>query len=340
VGNNQIRLGYLMKKNYGYDFIRAFAIMAVFIGHLLNQRSDHQTVSLIIRSISPGLTMSMLGFISGILLTEKYEVYDGKFYIKRFSRIFSSLLICLLTVSVLFMIRSYDVVSQHTILHFMGLSWFFDLFQVENQSPLGVGLWFITIIIGMYLLLPLLNVIYTHRNSKVHLVSVIILCITLDHFMYGTQSAFNVIIAFNIGSYLGQQGGVNQISRKSFLYYFVWTILILSLSGLATINTIPREVRTLLWPAYPLLVIPLFYRIGNLLKGIPLIIVLWFSSISFEVYILHFYFINENFIVLFPAVRSLPLEIFLVMIIVLSLAVACNKVATMTCRRIQSYIIS
>jgi len=76
----------------GFDFIRAFSIFFIFIAHIIDKQCDNQTILLIGRAISPGLTMSMLGFISGYLLSSKYKTsFDGIFYIKRFSRIYSSL---------------------------------------------------------------------------------------------------------------------------------------------------------------------------------------------------------------------------------------------------------
>ena len=120
-----------MNKIIGFDFIRAFAIFFVFIAHILNKQSHNPIVLLIERTISPGLTMSVLGFISAYILTSKYKEFDGSFYVKRFSRIYSSLIICLSLITVLHIFLSYDVINQHSIIHFLGLSFFMGLFQVR-----------------------------------------------------------------------------------------------------------------------------------------------------------------------------------------------------------------
>ncbi len=178
-----------MKQNKiaGFDFIRAFAIFFVFMAHIINKQCDNQIILLIERGISPGLTMSLLGFISGYLLTRKYQKsYDGRFYIKRFSRIYSSIFICLTTVVIMHIMLGYDVINQHSIIHYMGLSFFIELLQVENKSSIGSGLWFITIIIFMYLLLPIISYIYCHKNKIYHLLFVVVVCLFLNHVMYST----------------------------------------------------------------------------------------------------------------------------------------------------------
>lgn len=79
------------KRIEGYDFIRSVAILVVFLGHILNKQATNETVLLTFRSLSPGLTMSLLGFISAALLSVKEHEF-GTFMIKRFTRIYISLL--------------------------------------------------------------------------------------------------------------------------------------------------------------------------------------------------------------------------------------------------------
>ena len=301
-----------MKKNRinGFDFIRTFAIFFVFMAHIFDKQCDNSTILLIERAISPGLTMSLLGFISGYLLSKKYKTkYDAVFYIKRFSRIYSSLFSCLSCIVILHIILSYDVVNQHSIIHYMGLSFFIDLLQVENNSSIGAGLWFITIINMMYLILPLLSFVYIHKNRIYHLTIIIISCLFLNWVMYSTASAWNVVIAFNIGCYVGLNYSIEKLSQKSIYFYAILTIILIITSTLATSKIIPYEIRSILFPVYPIIVAPLFFKIGNLLTGIIRVAIGWFSSISYEVYIIHFYFINNYFADLFPNITSLSFQI-------------------------------
>jgi peptidoglycan/LPS O-acetylase OafA/YrhL len=323
----------------GFDFIRAFAIFFVFLSHIIVKQSHDELILLIIRSISPGLTMSALGFISAYLLVSKYNVFDGNFYVKRFSRIYSSLLVCLFAITILHKALSYDVINQHLIIHYMGLSFFLDLLSIPNKSSIGIGLWFVTIINIMYLLLPLARVIYRHKYSKAHLFIIILLCMFLNKFMYNAGSAWNVVMAFNIGCYIGINSNIEIFTQKSLLYFLFTTLLLLLLSALATLKILPHEVRNFLLPLYPFFAIPLLFKIGSSLKGRTKIVVAWFSSISFEVYILHFYFINEAFSDLFPAIDSIFFKIFMAIIIVLPLSYIFAKIGIFFGKTINEYLL-
>ena len=260
-----------MNKNRinGLDFIRAFAIFFVFMAHIINKQCDNSIILLIERAISPGLTMSLLGFISGYLLTKKYKIkYDGIFYIKRFSRIYSSLFVCLSCIVILHIILGYDVINQHSIIHYMGLSFFMELFQVGNKSSIGSGLWFITIINIMYLMLPLISFIYIHKNKIYHLALIIISCLFLNKVMYSTASAWNVIIAFNIGCYIGLNYSIEKLSQKTIWFYAASTIILIIISALATSKIIPYEIRGILFPFYPIIAAPFFGSSGKRVPGV------------------------------------------------------------------------
>lgn len=80
----------------GYDFIRSFAILVVFLCHAF-KRSTNEVFFLGSHALSPGLTMSLLEFISAALLSARDEDF-GSFLIKRFTRIYSSLIFCLIVI--------------------------------------------------------------------------------------------------------------------------------------------------------------------------------------------------------------------------------------------------
>lgn len=329
-----------MNKILGFDFVRAFAIFFVFMAHILDKQSHSSVVLLVIRSISPGLTMSVLGFISAYLLTSKYKEFNSAFYVKRFSRIYSSLIICLSLITILHIFLSYDVINHHSIIHFMGLSFFLGLFQVTNISSLGAGLWFVTIIIIMYLFLPLITQIYKHRYKKIHLIAVILICLFFCKIMDGVTSALYVVIAFNIGCFVGINSNIEKFTKKSLAYYTLTTGFLLILSGLATSKILPVEIRGLLVPFYPFFAIPMLYKIGNSLNGFFKSGIIWFSSISYEVYILHFYFINDNFSDIFPTIKSSILQIIIAIIIVLTLACFVSKIGLNVGDLIKKYLFS
>jgi peptidoglycan/LPS O-acetylase OafA/YrhL len=221
----------------------------------------------------------------------------------------------------------------------MGLSFFLGLFQVANESSLGGGLWFITIIVFMYLLLPLMTHLYKHKNAKMHLYLIILLCLFFERVMYGTASGWNVAIAFNIGVYISLNSNIDNFSQKPIIYYLLTTSIILIFCALATSKIIPYEIRNFLLPFYPFFAAPLLFKIGNRSVGQFQSIIVWFSSISFEVYILHSYFINNNFSDLFPSIKSVWLQILISMIIVLPLAFVLSKIAVRIGNLVNRYLI-
>lgn len=324
----------------GFDFIRAFAIFFVFLSHIIHGQADNARILLIAGSISPGLTMSVLGFISGYLLTSKHKDFDGVFYVKRFSRIYSSLITCLSVITILHLFLSYDVINQHSIIHFMGLSFFMNLFEVANKSSIGDGLWFVTIINILYLLLPLISKLYNHKYKYVHLVIVVLFSLFLNQVMYTTASAWNVIISFNIGCYVGLNSNIDFFTKKSFKFYLFSTSVLLILCGLATSKMISYEFRSLLIPLYPFFAVPLLFKIGNNLKGWLKSSVVAFSFMSFEFYILHFYFINENLLHLFPSIKSVYYHILISAIIILPVAYLNSKIAKYFSNVVSKYFLA
>ena len=171
------------KRIEGYDFIRSFAILVVFLSHAL-KHSTNEVFLLASRSLSPGLTMSLLGFISAALLSARD--YDfGSFLIKRFTRIYISLIFCLIVILSAHALLGKKVITQHTLLHLMGLSAFFELFLVQNKTTIGAGLWFITAMILMYFVFPLLQKLFRHPRGLVHLFFFVALCTVLNFAMYG-----------------------------------------------------------------------------------------------------------------------------------------------------------
>ncbi|MCP4353992.1 MAG: acyltransferase [Desulfobacterales bacterium] len=331
-----------MEKNRltGFDLIRTFAILTVFLGHIINRQTDSELLLLIIKSLSPGLTMSLLGFISAVLLTKKYQDnYNGKFYINRFSRIYISLFICLGAVSIFHFLLGKDVINQHSILHYMGLSVFFDFFSVTNNSSLGQALWFISVIVFMYFMLPTLTALFNHKNGLFHLLLVILFSFFMNFLMYGTQSSWNVIISFAVGAYIGLKNKLESICEKNILYFLFSSLFLLILCGMATSRIIPYLIRELLFPFYPLAFVPLFIKSAQHLPKFASYIVTFYAEISYEFYILHVYFINDYFSEIFPNINGLIYEIVIAFFIILTISFIMSKLAKILRLHIVSYLL-
>lgn len=312
----------------GYDFIRSFAIILVFLGHILNKETSNETVLLIVCSLSPGLTMSLLGFISGALLSSRD--YDfGSFLIKRFSRIYLSLFLCLTIILFAHGLLGKKVITQHALLHFMGVSAFFDLFLVKNKATIGDGLWFISAILMMYLLLPILQRLFRHPCKLFHLLFFICVCTALNFVMYGTSSIWNVVISFSLGIYFAVNNLTVRLTYPTMKIYIpaLSCIGLLIVAALSTAHVIPYFVRGLLFAFYPIVFIPLLFNISSRFSSKGVAAITFFANLSYEFYILHFYFINNRFKDFFPANTPLYGQILISFIVTLALSYGISKIS-------------
>lgn len=184
---------------------------------------------------------------------------------------------------------------------FFGLSAFFDLFQIANNATIGYGLWFITIIIFMYLIFPMLEKIFIHKNGFYHLIILIFSCTIASFVIYGMSSVLNVSVSFSIGVYLSSNGKINNLINSSIMRSFLYSLFLIIVLICANMGIFPYFVRNLLFAFYPYAFVPLFFLASWNLPPSILAASGFFASLSYEFYILHFYFINEHFTDFFPA---------------------------------------
>src|SRR4029079_3276616 len=260
------------KRIEGYDLIRSLAIVVVFFDHAL-KLSSNESLLLAIKSLSPGLTMSLLGFISAALLSAR-EYDFGSFLVKRFTRIYISLIFCLSVIlvghallgkTVMELSHAGHIMAQHTLLHFMGLSAFVLLFEVENTVTIGGGLWFITAILLMYLVFPLLQKLFRHPRGLVHLCLFVAVCTGLNFVMYSTQSIWNIIISFAVGVYCGVNGHMKRLTDpgRSIVVPLLGCVGLLIVAALRTAHVLPFSIRGLLFAFYPLAFVPLLFAVSR-----------------------------------------------------------------------------
>jgi peptidoglycan/LPS O-acetylase OafA/YrhL len=323
----------------GYDLIRSFAIITVFLGHIFEKQPSGGAMRLAMCSLSPGLTMSLLGFISAALLSTRTGDF-GPFLVRRLTRIYIPLWVCLALVLAIHAFLGKRVVCQHTLLHLMGLTALFELFIVDNKSSIGGGLWFLTAILAMYLLLPLLTTLFRHRNGLLHLAAAILAATALNFVMYGTFSTWNVVISFSLGVYLGVNGRLEPMLNSGVVIALLFAASVAAVAALATAEVIPYAIRGLLFPLYPLAFVPLFFHVAKLLPKPVAKAAAFFAGLSYEFYILHFYFINDNFRDFFSGSLSLPSQIAIGFGITLVLAYVLSAAASRLRQAADSYLLT
>ncbi|OKB68538.1 hypothetical protein BHU62_00375 [Serratia marcescens] len=185
----------------------------------------------------------------------------------------------------------WDYDAKHVLFHIMGLSLFFDLLSLPNNAGMGYGLWFVTTILIMYLTLPIQIKLFTHRNGKLHLLMVFLLCLLLKLYLKIDSSPWVVLASFSLGVYLSVRNKVESATSMSFPKASFLLLGITIISYFAVAKGI-YWIIPLLTPAYPLVMLPFFKGMCNFLSGTVLKAITFFSLISYEFYMLQFSFIN------------------------------------------------
>ena len=337
------------KRIDGYDFIRAFAILTVFLCHAF-KRSTNEVFFIGSHALSPGLTMSLLGFISAALLSARDEDF-GSFLIKRFTRIYSSLIFCLITIltihallgkKVMEISHAGHIMAQHTLFHFMGMSAVFEMLEVDSEVTIGSGLWFITAIVALYLVFPLLRKVFRHPRGFVHVVLFVVLCTMLNFVMYGMQSMWNVVISFAVGVYCGANGYTKRLTDAGgrLVVPLVGCVGLLTVTALCTAHVLPNSVRNLLFAFYPLAFVPVLFAVSQKLPKPILVASSVFAGVSYEFYILHFYFINDRFKDFFSAAIPLYGQAIIAFVITAVLAYVISKGAARFKQMADNYLLA
>jgi len=320
-----------------YDLARTFAIIFVFLGHIIITQTTVYPLVVIFGTLSPGLTMSLLGFVSAALLSVRDEE-PGAFLLRRFTRIYIPLFTCLIVVLVIQTVAGTAVFHIHLVLHFLGLSGFFELFPHLNNASVGQGLWFVTTILTMYALLPALKRLFRHRLGLVHLIVVVVFSL-VGYRWLNAAGAWNVVIAFSIGTYLAVNDRLEALSRRPVIPYILLACGLLGVCALASAHVIPFEIRGLLLPFYPVVFIPVFFMLARVLPRWVNRVSSLFAAVSYEFYILHFYFINRCFKELFGEGFRIIYQILIGFALTLALASILHLVDSRLRRPVDAYLL-
>lgn len=135
----------------GYDLARAFSVIFVFIAHIVLAQSSNTYAGIFFASVSPGITMSLLAFISACLLANSKSLITNypEFIFRRLARLYIPMFYVLSFALVLISIYGTTFNKEHLIYQYMGLGLFFDWLRVPNEAAIGWGLWFVTAIFIM-----------------------------------------------------------------------------------------------------------------------------------------------------------------------------------------------
>jgi hypothetical protein len=278
----------------GFDLIRSVSFLLIFLYHIVNRQVTDPAVLLIVKTAAV-IAVSLLGFISSVLLSEK-NIGSGTFLLRRLTRIYIPLVLCLTTMLTLHALIGKTAIGQHALLHLLGATAFFYLLGVKSNATIGHGLWFVTTIIGMYFLLPVLHQMFRKPAGFRNLVGVAAACTVLNYALAGTENIFTIVITFSLGVYLGASRQIEGLlNMKPFRIILFAISMFALLSTMIWIYDAWHPLPQLIASLSPLAFVPLFFAAAPKLPKFFISGSALFAGLSYEFYILHFYFINEGF---------------------------------------------
>jgi peptidoglycan/LPS O-acetylase OafA/YrhL len=323
---------------FGFDLFRGGAILFVALAHVILFNVESYPVIVAFLSLTPVILMCALGLLSGLVIAMKSSRNTGEFLVRRSLRLFAPTTICLLFAASLHLAYGLPVNIEHLILQLLGFAGFFDLLQVQNNSSVGWGLWFVTTIFACYLAFPIFLLLFQHRNAGAHFTLIWALCFTLFLALPRDSSIWVVVVGFALGVFIACQGGMRALEKLPLLGWVGLAAAAVAGSAFSILVDMP-VLRQGLGPVGALAFIAIFAQWKSPRSKRLRLIVGWFSAISYEFYILHFYFINTPFNRMFGA-QPLLVQILVGFALTAALAHAAAYLAHLVTQRAEEYFFS
>lgn len=178
---------------------KGFAALVVMFGHYSSIPNFWVivTVGLLIFSIS-----------SAYFTSQKYRgQYSWKgFWRRKVVRLMPHLLVIESFLLVLFLIQGRPGLwSWHTVVNVVGMNGFLNWLRIQNTSPFGAGMWFLTLLIVFYLVYPLLEKLYVRRSiAVVSTVALVLVLFGLSREVQYGHALWLTAAGFPVGMFLGR----------------------------------------------------------------------------------------------------------------------------------------
>ena len=148
----------------------------------------------------------VFGFSSSYFTAAKYSGNFSvrKFWLKKIDRLAYNWVVINLFLFILLMAKGEkNLFSWYTVVSLLGLTGFLNWFKIPNKTPLGLGLWFFTLLLIFYALYPLLSFINRSKVRAFIFMSLSIIILTVLHFTVPMgHMLWMSSIAFILGQFL------------------------------------------------------------------------------------------------------------------------------------------
>jgi hypothetical protein len=180
-----------------FSVAKVFAIFLVVAGHWF-------TGTVLWVPVTVGLFV--FAFSSSYFTSRIYgrHVNIKRFWEKKLHRLGVSYWVILAFLSMVVLLKGGTMLHWHSLVHVFGLSGLLNWFSIKNQSGLGAGLWFFTLLLGFYVGYPYLAAMCTSkRTARLLAIVSIILAIYLQEFVKVGHELWLTSLGFILGAALG-----------------------------------------------------------------------------------------------------------------------------------------
>lgn len=212
-----------------FSFAKVVAIYTVVLGHWFSGT---------ILWIPVTVGLFIFAFSSAYFTAIKYpdNMDLGYFWIQKLKRLGISLIVILIFLSCLLISKGSVVYHWHTVVHFFGLSGFLNWFSIPNQSALGNGLWFLTLLLIFYIIYPLLSRLNNIPIlSELFAIAAVLSAIFLESTVKVGHELWITSLAFILGVFYAKRSVT--VSDKSLVFLIITACaLLLALNILAQVK--------------------------------------------------------------------------------------------------------
>jgi len=181
-----------------FDILKVFSMFFVFLAHFVGAVYPEIPIWLL-----ASFALFIFGFSSAYFTSEKYF---GNFSLKQYfgnkiKRLYVGLAVIFVFLGLLFFVEGrQNIFSFQSLMQYLGFGGILNWFSIENTSPFGAGMWFITLLLIFYLLFPILNRFIAGKIQTWTFMVLGIICLYVwSMFFYPGTSLFLTASAFILG---------------------------------------------------------------------------------------------------------------------------------------------
>jgi hypothetical protein len=220
--------------SFNYSVAKVAAIFMVLLGHWFG--------GLLWIPVTYGLFL--FAFSSGFFTMRIYgaRIDRPKFWRKKLERLGLRFWVILSVLAVIVAMQGKTILHWHTLVHFAGLSGVLNWIPVHNQSGLGGGLWFFTLLLIFYLAYPYLALM---RGSCLGTAAVVVASVVAAIWLEETVKVGHELWLTALGFILGVAYAAHEVRIRPLLCAAVATLSSLAMLGLNTLGGY-KELNTVL----------------------------------------------------------------------------------------------